>query len=76
MINSEMSLTSAGLREVLFDEITQLRAGKIDANRAQATAKLAQQVLNSVSLELAAARIIGNRSDSPDRKIPNLRLVG
>ena len=44
-----------GLREVLIDEIDALRNGTIEPARAYATAKLAQQIITSVALELQAA---------------------
>jgi hypothetical protein len=46
--------TGAGLRDALFDEIDQLRAGKGNASKAMAIAKLTAQILNVVSVELKA----------------------
>jgi hypothetical protein len=47
--------TSAGLREALFQEIEALRAGKSDSGQAMAVAKLAQQIVNSVRVEIEFA---------------------
>lgn len=66
--------TSNGLREMLFDEIDKLRNGVIDSSRAHATAKLAQQILSSVSLELAAKRMF-EKVPTIGGKLPGLKLV-
>lgn len=68
--------TSQGLREVLFAELDALRNGTIEPARAHATAKLAQQILTSVSLELAAVRVLDAKPDSGGRSLPKLKLVG
>jgi hypothetical protein len=58
MSNVVRKRTMGGLREVLFDEIDALRNGTIEPARAYATAKLAQQIITSVALELQAARLL------------------
>lgn len=68
----QIERTSGGLREVLFNELQQLRNGKIEPARAHATAKLAQQILTSVSIELAAARFLSGDGDA--RRLPTLQL--
>ncbi len=44
--------TSAGLRDALMDEWDALRQGESNPQRAQAIAKLACQVINSVKMEI------------------------
>lgn len=44
--------TSAGLRDLLFDEIDELRAGDGDPSRAMAVANIAKQILNTARVEL------------------------
>ncbi len=44
--------TSAGLRDVLFDELDAIREGRSNPQKAQATAKLACQIINSVKMEI------------------------
>lgn len=44
--------TTKGLRDILFDEIEQLRAGDGDAQRAMAVANLAKQIINIAKVEL------------------------
>lgn len=68
--------SSEGLREVLFSELEALRNGTIEPARAHATAKLAQQILTSVSLELTASRLLDEVPTVAGRKLPKLRLVG
>lgn len=69
-----------GLREVLFSEIDKLRNGEIEPTRAHATAKLAQQILTSVALELSAVRWLESDPALPQskatRSAPKLQLVG
>lgn len=44
--------TTKGLRDVLFDEIDQLRGGDGDPQRAMAVANLAKQIINIAKVEL------------------------
>ncbi len=44
--------TTKGLRDVLFDEIDQLRHGDGDPQRAMAVANLAKQIINIAKVEL------------------------
>lgn len=44
--------TSAGLRDALFDELDSLRAGTTNPAKANAVAKLADQVIATVKMEL------------------------
>jgi hypothetical protein len=44
--------TSAGLRDALFDALDSLRNGEIEPQEAKATATVAQQIVNTVQLEL------------------------
>lgn len=44
--------TSAGLRDALFDELDALRAGSSNPAKANAVAKLSDQVIATVKMEL------------------------
>lgn len=44
--------TSAGLRDILFDELEELRSGDGDPSRAMAVANLAKQIINVAKIEL------------------------
>lgn len=72
--------STMGLREVLFSEIDKLRNGEIEPTRAHATAKLAQQILTSVALELSAVRWLESdpapTGGRVGRSAPKLQLVG
>jgi hypothetical protein len=48
--------TSAGLRDALFDEIDGLRAGTSDGPRANAIARIAGEIVNTVHMEIAVQR--------------------
>lgn len=52
--------TFAGLRDVLFDEINLLRAGKISISRARVTSQLARRVIETVTLDMFARKELGN----------------
>src|SRR5262245_22126717 len=47
-----MKRTASGLREVLFEEIDQLRNGTSDPGRARSVALLANSVLESIQVEI------------------------
>lgn len=47
-----MVRTSAGLRDALFDELDRMRNGETNATNANAIARLADQVCNTVHMEL------------------------
>ena len=48
--------TSAGLRNALFDELDALRSGTSNAQKANAVAKLADQIIATVNMELQVAK--------------------
>lgn len=48
--------TSAGLRSALFDELDGLRNGTVNSTRANAVAKMASTIIESVRMELDVAR--------------------
>ncbi len=48
--------TSEGLRDILFDEIEQLRGPNGDPRRALAVANVARQIVNTVRVELDFAK--------------------
>ncbi len=47
-----MERTTAGLRDVLFDEIDRMRAGTTNATNANAISRLAAEVNNTLQLEV------------------------
>lgn len=48
--------TSEGLRDVLFDEIEELRSGKGDPTKSLAVAHLARQIVNTAKVEIEFQR--------------------
>jgi hypothetical protein len=44
--------TSQGLRDILFDELEELRSGDGDPSRALAVANLAKQIINVAKVEM------------------------
>lgn len=55
-IPSPIVRTSAGLRNALFDELDGIRAGTSNTARANAVAKLAGQLVETVRMELEVQR--------------------
>lgn len=52
----EVARTSAGLRDAIFDEIDAIRNGSSNPTRANAVAKLASGVVETVRMELEVQR--------------------
>lgn len=57
-----VSRTSAGLRDALFDEIDALRSGSSNPTRANAVAKLASGVVDTVRMELDVQKHLERRA--------------
>lgn len=55
-MDSPVVRTSAGLRDAIFDEIDAVRAGKSNPTRANAIAKLATGIVETVRMELEVQR--------------------
>ena len=62
--------TSAGLRNALFDELDALRNGSGNPNRANAVAKLADQVIGTVKMELEVHRHLAKHTSIPTEQPP------
>lgn len=52
------SRTTQGLRDILFDEIDELRTGAGDPTKSLAVANLAKQIINTAKVELDFHRVI------------------
>lgn len=50
--------TTQGLRDILFDEIDQLRGENGDPQRAMAVANLAKQIVNTAKVEMEYVRTV------------------
>lgn len=50
--------TTQGLRDILFDEIDELRSGNGDAAKSMAVANLAKQIINTAKVEIDFVRAI------------------
>jgi hypothetical protein len=50
--------TTQGLRDILFDEIEELRSGDGDPSKSLAVANLAKQIINTAKVELDFVRVI------------------
>lgn len=69
MSESKKPRTMSDLRDMLFDELDKLRAGKIAPARARTTAALAFQIIDSVRVELLyRASSNGRALPSPQQK--------
>lgn len=67
--------TSAGLRDALFDELDGLRDGSVNATKANATAKIAGAIVDTVTMEMTAYKLMNKSgSASIQGKVPTLAL--
>lgn len=57
--------TSAGLRDAIFDEIDAIRSGASNPTRANAVAKLATGIVETVRMEIEVQRHLKNTPDLP-----------
>jgi hypothetical protein len=72
-----MDRTSAGLRNVLFDEIDSLRGGDSNPARARSLAMLANTALKSVEVEIEFHKYVSDVSKHEgSSKIGSLELGG
>jgi hypothetical protein len=58
--------TSAGLRDAIFDEIDSIRNGSSNPTRANAVAKLATGVVETVRMEIEVQRHLRSHKPSKD----------
>ena len=70
--------TTAGLRDALFDELDRLRNGDTDATSANAVARLADQISNTVIMELEVQKFLARQPDGPEitAKLPQPLALG
>lgn len=67
--------TSAGLRDALFDELDGLRDGSVNATKANATAKIAGAIVDTVTMEMTAYKLMNKSGGaSIQGKVPTLAL--
>lgn len=55
--------TTQGLRDILFDEIEELRSGNGDPTKSLAVANLAKQIVNTAKVELDFQRTLQQLSE-------------
>ncbi len=68
-MSKKLKRTSQSLRDVLFDEIEELRNGNGDPTRALAVANLAKQIINVAKVELDFHREVAKQTEA-GRQIP------
>ena len=77
---SNITRTTEGLRDHLFQLMDDLRAGNVTPQDARTQASLAQQVHNTIKVELEAARFVSEQRQAKEEKpvthIPAVRLGG
>lgn len=62
--NKPVARTSAGLRDAMFDELDAIRNGKSNPTRANAIAKLAASVVDTVRMEVEVSRHLRNTNNA------------
>lgn len=60
-----VSRTSAGLRDAIFDELDAIRNGSSNPTRANAVAKLAGSIVETVRMEIEVQRYAQTTAKSP-----------
>jgi hypothetical protein len=75
--------SSAGLRDALFDEMDRMRSGKTSSTNANALAKLAATIVDSVEMEIAVRRFMHDmgatseaKNGTPDWRLPSPIVLG
>ena len=63
MSKNETTRTSAGLRDILFDEIEALRKPKGNPQRALAVSALARQIIGTVETEIKFQQMLASTKD-------------
>ena len=66
----ESTRTSSGLRDILFDEIEELRRGTGDIKRAAAIAKLAGQIIASARLDVDYSLAVDGKPVTAVKSLP------
>lgn len=67
--------TSAGLRDILFDEIDALRKPKGNPQRALAVSALAKQIISTAEMEMRFQQMTGRMKDgSAEERLGKLQL--
>lgn len=56
--------TTRGLRDLLFDEIDELRTGHGDPDKSMAVANLAKQIVNTAKVEIDFQRVLQDHAAS------------
>lgn len=75
MPKNNQTVTSQ-LRDELFATVSDLRAGKIDAQSAHAISKLSENIIKTVVVELQAAELLGvNKVASLNGESPEQRRI-
>lgn len=67
---------SAGLRDAIFDEIDAIRMGKSNPTRANAVAKLATGIVETVRMEIEVQRHLRNSPAAAPQEQEQLAQIG
>jgi hypothetical protein len=80
-INSPVARSSAGLRDAIFDEIDAIRGGESNPTRANAVAKLASGIVETVRMELEVQKFANStagkvKASPPASALPQSLQLG
>ena len=76
IVQTPVKRTSAGLRDAIFDEIDAVRNGTSNPTRANAIAKLATGIVETVRMEIEVQRHAQSSIARPQREAENLIGLG
>lgn len=63
MSEGKKTRTTQGLRDILFDEIDELRGEDANPQKSMAVANIAKQIINTAKVELEFTRIMSEQAD-------------
>lgn len=75
-LSTPIMRTSAGLRDVIFDEIDAIRNGSSNPTRANAIAKLATGIVETVRMEIEVQRHIRSIPSIGNAPMPPVASLG
>lgn len=66
VVLNEIPKTTEGLRDALFDELNELRAGRSNPQKSRAIAQMADKIIDSIRVQIQFGRLL---QDTDKKKI-------
>lgn len=62
LILKEVPKTTEGLRDALFDELNELRAGRSNPQKSRAIAQMADKIIDSIRVQIQYGRLLHDQN--------------